>query len=322
MTPPRLHGIDALRGAAILTMIVYHLSWDLSWFGFVDWPVASGTGWRIFSGAIAFSFLFLSGVSLVLAHSGGIRWRSFGKRLAIIVAAAAAVSVITYFTFGQTYVRFGILHAIAASSVIALPFVRLPLIAAYAGAALVFSLPFWASHPVFDGQALLWTGLGKPAYGSVDYVPLAPWAAATLLGVAIAKTPGVLSLLRRHASGPYKGYIGRLLVFCGRWSLVIYLLHQPILYGLVSTVASAGFVPERSVRMFQESCTENCTGARGDASLCAKVCACTVVVLQAEDLWGPLIRDPENTELRANLDSAYAACSLDPVTPVPLTPIR
>lgn len=322
MTSTRIHGIDALRGAAILTMIAYHLSWDLSWFGFVDWPVTSGTGWRIFSGAIAFSFLFLAGVSLVLAHADGIRWRAFGKRFAVIVAAAAAVSVITYFTFGQTYVRFGILHAIAASSVIALPFVRLPFVAAYAGAALVFSLPFWASHPLFDGQALLWTGLGKPAYGSVDYVPLAPWAAATLLGVAIARTPGVLAFLRRRETGPYTGLPGRLLVFCGRWSLVIYLLHQPILYGLVSTVASAGFVPERSVRMFQESCTENCTGARGDEALCAKVCACTVEVLQREDLWDPLIRDPEDPDLRANLDNAYAVCSLNPDKPAAITPIR
>jgi uncharacterized membrane protein len=322
MTASRLHGIDALRGAAILTMIVYHLSWDLSWFGFVDWAVASGTGWRIFSGAIAFSFLFLAGVSLVLAHSNGIRWRAFAKRLLIIVAAAVAVSLITYFTFGQTYVRFGILHAIAASSVIALPFVRLPSILSYFGALFLVSLPYWASHSAFDGQALLWTGLGKPTFGSVDYVPLAPWAAATVLGVGVAKTPGVLAFFRRRDSGPYKGLFGRLLVFCGRWSLVIYLLHQPILYGMVATVASAGFVPERSVRMFQESCTENCSAVRGDADLCAKVCTCTVEVLQAEDLWNPLVSDPENPELRANLDGAYAACSLDPDKPAPLTPLR
>ena len=71
----RMDALDVARGLALLAMAVYHLSWDLRWFGLVDWPVDSSRGWRIFAGLIAGSFLVLVGVGLVLAHGRGIRWR-------------------------------------------------------------------------------------------------------------------------------------------------------------------------------------------------------------------------------------------------------
>ena len=45
---PRIAAIDVLRGVAILTMVIYHLSWDLMFYGWVDWPVEYGLGWRIY----------------------------------------------------------------------------------------------------------------------------------------------------------------------------------------------------------------------------------------------------------------------------------
>jgi hypothetical protein len=52
---------------------------------------------------------------------------------------------------------------------------------------IILTLPHWASSSVFDGDMWIWTGLGTPAMPSVDYVPLAPWTGATLLGVALSK---------------------------------------------------------------------------------------------------------------------------------------
>jgi uncharacterized membrane protein len=183
----RLAVLDLARGVAIVAMAIYHFSWDLSWFAFVGWDVGGAPGWRTFAVSIAASFLILVGVSLDLAHHKEIRWRSFWKRFALIAASAACVSIGTHFAFGDSFVRFGILHCIAVSSLIALPFTRLPLLYALVGSAIILTLPNWASSSVFDGEMWLWTGLGTPAMPSVDYVPLAPWTGATLLGVALSK---------------------------------------------------------------------------------------------------------------------------------------
>ena len=221
--------------------------------------------------------------------------------------------------FGENYVRFGILHAIAASSLIALPFVRFPSILTYAAAFFVWSLPKWAASPAFDGQLLLWSGLGTPSFGSVDYVPLAPWTAATLLGVAVATSPHVQDFAKKLGTSPYSNRTGRFLVLCGRWSLVIYLLHQPVLFGLVSSLATAGLAPDRTATLFLESCTQNCTAARGDEAQCTKACSCTLLSLQNDSLWQPLLQDPENQDLRRELDTRYTMCSRDPDT-LPVMP--
>jgi len=214
-------------------MALYHFAWDLAWFGFVDWPVNNGLQWRAFAASIAGSFLFLAGISLVLAHGDGIRWRNVAKRTVLIGAAAAAVSLGTWLAFGPAFVRFGILHSILVSSLIALPFVRLPAIFALVAGAAFATAPFWASSPAFDGPWLMWTGLGETGVTSVDYVPLAPWAGTTLFGVwfgLIYTRSGALDQLRGR---PAETMVARTLAFCGRHSLAVYLIHQPVLFGLV-----------------------------------------------------------------------------------------
>src|SRR4051812_6361479 len=122
----RIEAVDAARGAALLAMAVYHFSWDLSFFQLIDTPVGTDPAWKWFARAIAGSFLFLVGVSLVLGHGERIRWRAFIRRVAMIAAAAAAVTVVTYFAFPGSYIFFGILHCIALSSGLGMPFLRLP----------------------------------------------------------------------------------------------------------------------------------------------------------------------------------------------------
>lgn len=311
-TSKRIAALDALRGIAIIAMASYHLSWDLSWFGFVSWNVSEGHEWRIYAGSIAGSFLFLAGVSLALAHGNGIRWRAFWKREAIIVAAAALVSVATYFVFGQTYVRFGILHSIAAGSLIALPFLRLPGFAALV-AALVFALlPVYGSARFFDGQFWLWTGLGTPAFGSVDYVPLAPWAAPLLAGLGLTKLlarPSVLERARAFSQAAFFQQIaGKVLVFFGRKSLTIYLLHQPVLYGIVWTLALATGAPPQSDVAFLNNCTANCSRTFGDEGACRAACSCTTDVMRKDGSWDRLLASPDDPDLRLMLNQSFSQC--------------
>ena len=310
----RLAVLDLARGVAIVAMAIYHFSWDLSWFAFVDWDVGGAPGWRTFAVSIAASFLILVGVSLDLAHYEEIRWRSFWKRFALIAASAAFVSIGTYFAFGDSFVRFGILHCIAVSSLIALPFTRLPLLYALVASAIILTLPHWASSSVFDGDMWLWTGLGTPAMPSVDYVPLAPWTGATLLGVALSKA------MRRSAFMPslkqmeFGGLAGRALRWMGRHSLPIYLLHQPLLYGLVWSVTLLGPNMDRTSRSFQTNCAENCAASIGDQALCVAACRCTLDGLKAENIWEPLLSTPQDPNLQTRMNQLYSACLAAPGT--------
>ncbi|MCX2721688.1 heparan-alpha-glucosaminide N-acetyltransferase [Roseibium salinum] len=314
MPSARLAVLDFARGFAVVTMAVYHLSWDLSWFGFVDWQVAQGIGWRTFAAAIAGSFLFLAGISLDLAHHKGIRWKAFLRRLAIIVAAAGAVSLATYFTFGDSFVRFGILHSIAASSLVALPFVRAQAWIAAAAAAFVLTLPLWARSFVFNGQLWLWTGLGTPDYGSVDYVPLTPWAGVTLAGLAVSKLFRTSGIWQRLSVFQLSDPFGRFTRLVGRHSLSIYLLHQPVLYGLVWSATLVTPELDRAERAFFRNCKVACQDSLGSPDICEAACTCTLAQLKADDLWTSLNEEPENQALLSRMRTAYTQCLADPET--------
>ena len=107
-------------------MIVYHFSWDLSFLQLIATNILQVPAWRWFARGIAGSFLILAGFGLTLAHARGFRRAPFLRRLMKVGGAALAVTLVTYFAFPESYIFFGILHCIAVSSVLALPFLRLP----------------------------------------------------------------------------------------------------------------------------------------------------------------------------------------------------
>ncbi|WP_269580703.1 DUF1624 domain-containing protein [Roseibium sp. Sym1] len=315
MPTTRLAVIDLARGLAVVAMAVYHLSWDLSWFSLVDWPVAQGPGWRLFAGSIAGSFLFLAGVSLDLAHHNGIRWQAFWRRLAMIIAAAAAVSLATYFAFGSSFVRFGILHCIALSSLIALGFVRLPLWSVLAASAVFLTLPLWGASHAFDGEVWLWTGLGTPTFGSVDYVPVAPWTGVTLAGLALSRAFRVLKTWQGLSRFSFSSRIGRVTRLAGRHSLAIYLLHQPVLYGLVWIAVQASPAADRVGAAFVSNCTAACQETYDRPEMCESACGCTLERLKEDGIWTDLTAQPDNASLRNRLNTRYAQCLADPEQP-------
>jgi uncharacterized membrane protein len=298
-TGRRIAAIDVARGAAILAMVAYHLSFDLYLFGYVDWPVSTAPAWRGFAAAIASTFLFLAGVGLVLAHGERIRWRAFARRLAIIALAAAAVTGISLLAMPAAPVLFGILHAIALFSLFGLAFVRVPVPVTLAAAALVTVLPFVWRSPAFDGLALVWVGLGERRPPSMDYEPLFPWFGVTLLGIAFARTfrdafrraaaPPVRAKARDAAPGGTEADCGgparrepsrltppiRALSWAGRRSLIIYLVHQPVLFALLYTVLAVTGPPAGPwSRDFMAECEETCIARGAGPAACAAQCTC------------------------------------------------
>nr|WP_274706920.1 DUF1624 domain-containing protein [Allorhizobium sonneratiae] len=283
---PRIGILDSLRGLALLAMASYHFTWDLSFFGYIDPDTAISGPWRIYARCIASSFLFLVGFSLVLAHRKGVNRPAFGKRLAQIVLAALAVSVATYFVMGKGWIFFGILHAIALFSLLALPFLRLPLALTAIVAIVSLVLPFHVSSSFFDTPALWWVGLSQTLPVSDDYVPLFPWFAPVLTGIIVARLCLRYHLMEKLAGlrqGP------SLLRMAGRHSLVFYLAHQPLLIG---TVYLASLIlpppPPDRVADYNRSCQQSCVAGGSTAPFCTRFCSCTLDRLQQGNLLAPL----------------------------------
>jgi len=226
----RLVAVDLARTVALCGMAVFHFTFDLEMFGHLPQGTTITGGWAIFARVVAGSFLFLSGVSLVLAHGDGVRWPAFRRRFLRIAAAAALVSGATLIAMPQAFIFFGILHAVAFGSVMGVLLIRLPWGALLAMAAAVLWINDVVALEALNPRWLVWTGLGERFPLTMDFVPVFPWMAAVLGGMAAAKLAGGLGLWPRlEMDGP----LLRRLAWPGQHSLAIYLLHQPILIGLV-----------------------------------------------------------------------------------------
>ena len=307
----RIDWIDIARGVALVAMAVYHFSWDLEFFGYLD-PGTAGSGpLKWFARCIASSFLILVGISLVLAHSKGIRWQGFGRRLAMIVAAAAAITAATFWFTPDAYVFFGILHHIAFASVFGLLFLRLPAIVLIAIAAFWLSVPFWGKSLAFDAPWLSWLGLSPFPPRSNDFVPVFPWFAAVLAGMALAKAmiaTDATEWLRAHPPG--SNAIGRVLRFLGRHSLVTYLAHQPILIACVYLFSLAS--PPNPETGFVRACVDGCA-AQYSSETCESFCNCALAELKEKGLFERVYRGEINQSTNPEVAAVTDACTIEAI---------
>jgi uncharacterized membrane protein len=311
---PRLALVDVLRGVAILGMVVYHFAWDLSYYRLIATDVTTDPGWVLLQRSVLSSFLVLVGVSLVLGHGDGIRWPAFWRRLGILAAAALAVTVGTYLMFPDYFVFFGVLHAIALFSLLALPFLRAPPLALIAAAALFLVLPLLWGAPEFSAKPLAWIGFWTIQPETTDIVPIFPWFGVVLLGIAAARLILASPLADRLASWQPRAPLSRALIFSGRWSLVIYLLHQPILLGglaLVEQIPPPVLQPEVLSRTegFVRSCRSTCTEGGGTAPHCEAYCDCALEQVERDDLWDVMDIPGASPERDAAVAAITLLCS-------------
>lgn len=305
----RWDAIDVARGVAIAAMVVYHFSWDLSFLKLIETNILQVPAWRWFARAIAGSFLFLAGFGLALAHAQGFRRLSFLRRLMRIGAAALAITLATFFAFPESYIFFGILHNIAVSSVLALPFLRLSPTLSLGVGALCFAAPWLFTSPVLDAPWLDWLGLGSSEPVTNDYVPVFPWFGVVLAGVAAGKAllprKETSSLARWRASGAFY----KILVWAGRQSLPIYLTHQlvllAVLYGVLQIV---GPNPVAEARPFMNECEASCLQQNAQPGTCRAVCSCVVETLRQSDLWQKVLGNTVGTEDQTRISRVAQQC--------------
>lgn len=230
-TAVRYQTVDALRGLAILLMVIYHFCYDLSYFKLADFDFYHDPFWLHSRTFILSLFLVLVGISLWLAHAERIRPVKALKRAGIIAVNAALVSLATWVLFGERVVFFGVLHFIVVASLLGLLFVR------HRWAALVAGL--WIlgmngyANSWFDRPWHQWIGMMTHKPATEDYVPLVPWLGVVLTGIFVSKWVQVIS--RRQAM---PSAVLQPVAFLGRHSLLIYMLHQPLLIGGLKLLTS------------------------------------------------------------------------------------
>ncbi len=234
----RYHLIDALRGLAIINMVLYHLCYDI----FEVFEVSPGwyatIGAKIWERFICVTFILVSGISMNFSHHPY-------KRGLIVNLCGFLITAVTVIAMPSQAIWFGILNLIGCSMLITAalrePLTKIHPLIGTAVFTLLFSffyglpqryLGFFSlkliplNDALYQFKYLSFLGLKSSDFCSSDYFPLFPWVFLFIAGFFLWK-----ALERYPLSEKLKRRIP-LLCPIGRHSLLIYLLHQPILYGV------------------------------------------------------------------------------------------
>ena len=219
----RFHILDAWRSLAIVLMVIYHFLYDLAIFGVINWAQLFSTPLDIMQKFICCSFIFLAGASARFSRSN--------LRHGLIVIAAGIIVAIGGAVGGQT-IRFGVLQLLGWSMVIyhfaGRHLQKIPgtVLAVLSTAACCFT-QWWTGNLIVESHWLYPFGLMYPGFFSADYFPLLPWFFLFLVGTTFGGW-----CLQHKDNRILTAPLPAAVTFLGRHSLIVYLIHQPILFGI------------------------------------------------------------------------------------------
>lgn len=234
----RYEYLDGIRGLALISMILYHGVWDLVHLFQMDWAWFNGVPGFLWQQSICVTFIVLSG------FCAGLGSRPIRRGL-LLLGAGAVVNLVTIAISPELEIEFGILSCLGTSMLLIGLFRRgLEKIPAWPGffcalclflityrlnrgrlgiGALTVSLPEW----LYQGRVMTYLGFMEPGFASGDYFPVMPWFFLFVAGwffcIGTKNRPELQRL-----EPPIPG-----VSVLGRYSLWVYLLHQPVLYGVL-----------------------------------------------------------------------------------------
>ncbi|WP_434510855.1 heparan-alpha-glucosaminide N-acetyltransferase [Desulfitobacterium sp. AusDCA] len=212
----RIPEIDLLRVAALILMILYHLFYDLDTFTQVSFKSDILVWMMVVAKLAAFLFIFLSGISSNLSrkpiHNG-----------ITLLFWALLISLITSIALPETYVRFGILHFLACMLLLYPIFQRSSTTFLIIFALVSISLGFYFKNIHGIGPWLIPLGIMYPGFKSIDYFPVFPYSGLFVFGILFYRFR--FAGFTNSSTYSFPPIIEKM----SRHSLLIYLLHQPIL---------------------------------------------------------------------------------------------
>ena len=239
----RVGVFDLVRGLSVVSMVAFHLCYDLKFIMGADLPWFAPPLQDVWRASISWTFLFVAGC--MCAHSKD-NLRRAGEYGAVALAIWAVTSVAAV----DVPISFGIIYCMAACTLVAWVLGRLGALPRGPIAAAALFLVFLALQGLREGyvglgalslelppglyetSALAWLGLPGGSFASGDYYPLLPYLALYLAGAAMGafwKERGYPDWARRARVAP--------LNFVGRHALVVYVAHQPVLLALAMLIA-------------------------------------------------------------------------------------
>ena len=230
MKKNRDYELDAARGIALIAMVVYHTLFSLHFFKITDFyqPLAAYP--------IASTFVLIAGISIILM-TGSLEHSAAAKKLFLrsleILLCAALVTAVTWIFIPNGFVRFGILHLIGIGTILAIPFAAFklkPYVPIITGV-LVIALGCVISVLNITGPDIFMPiGIYSHEIYMIDFEPIVPWFGIMLIGLGIGqiiyKNGKRCRLFEKFGTMPK---ILTPLCFIGRHTLIIYLVHVPII---------------------------------------------------------------------------------------------
>ena len=214
----RIDELDSLRATALALLLILIFVTDLNHFGIMN--TETGDQWWWLARIAASLFVGISGVSYFLAHRLEYDFIKTSGRTQRLIFWAFVITIITYIFEPSAYVRFGVLHLLALASIVAFPVARKPEFALGIGLILLII-------PLSSNSNLVWLGLRETGFLAVDYFPLNPWLGIFFIGLALASRIYPEGKPLTEIQWPEKW------LWFGRNTLTIYVIHQPILIGLL-----------------------------------------------------------------------------------------
>ena len=237
----RVNLIDELRGLCIILVVIYHAFYSLVMIYGYEQLNATFAVMRKVQPVLPAMFILLSGIAFQLS-------RSNVKRGLRLLAVAAVMMLALGIVTPSQMIWFGIIHFLAVMNIVLGLFKKYvdktPAVAGIILCSALFVLTYNVQRgyvgidgvlslrlPEFMYSTDLTAPLGfySQSFSSSDYCPILPWAFLFIIGTILGRYVGKLpeSLSREHIKP---------LAFVGRHTLIIYLVHQPIIVGVLQLI--------------------------------------------------------------------------------------
>lgn len=235
--------LDCVRGLVLISMIAYHTVWDMVYIFGEDWGWYQSDLADLWQQSICCSFILLSGFCWSF---GKVKW----KRGLTVFLAGAVISVVTLLVMPKNRIVFGILTLLGTCMLFMIPLERVlkkikPL-SGIISSLLIFLflkninngyLGFgdWEvvklPRSLYSNIVTTFLGFTEDSFFSTDYFSVLPWLALFISGYFLYR----LCVERNWLQYLHIGQ-NPFLEQLGRHSLIVYMLHQPLVYGVLTLV--------------------------------------------------------------------------------------